>query len=71
MISVWNLAARTSAFALLLISQAAMSVESVSYGEGVIGPQKHATELKALGPDLFGEEISTYTGGISFSQTDL
>lgn len=47
------------------------AIEAISYGEQVIGPQKHAINIKALGPDLFGEEISTYTGGISFSQTDL
>jgi hypothetical protein len=55
----------------LLTSHVAMAVEPVSYGEGVIGPQKHATQLTALGNNLFGEEINTYTGGISFSQTDL
>ena len=43
----------------------------IAYGEGVIGPQKHATGLTALGPDLFGEQINTYTGGLTFSQTDL
>ncbi|WP_165967334.1 RHS repeat protein [Luteimonas aestuarii] len=49
----------------------AEATEPISYGEQVIGPQKHAVNIKALGPDLFGEEISSYTGGISFSQTDL
>lgn len=37
----------------------------------MIGPQKHAINVRALGPDAFGEEISAYTGGISFSQTDV
>lgn len=37
----------------------------------MIGPQKHAIHVRALGPDLFGEEVSASTGGISFSQTDL
>ena len=44
---------------------------AVGYGEEVLGPQKHATGLTSLGPDLFGEQINTNTGGISFSQTDL
>jgi len=43
----------------------------IAYGEAVLGPQKHATGLTALGPDLFGEEVNTNTGGLSFSQTDL
>ena len=45
--------------------------DGIAYGEGVIGPQKHATGLTALGPDLFGEQVNTYTGGLGFSQTDL
>ncbi|HEY5970805.1 MAG TPA: hypothetical protein VIT22_02340, partial [Pseudoxanthomonas sp.] len=49
----------------------ALALEPVSYGERVLGPQKHAGTVEALGPDMFGEEINTYTGGISFSQTDL
>lgn len=44
---------------------------AIAYGEAVLGPQKHETGITALGPDLFGEEINTNTGGISFSQTDL
>ena len=59
-------------------SQQAVTTQSTStdsggiaYGEGVIGPQKHATGLTALGPDLFGEQVNTYTGGLGFSQTDL
>ncbi|MGN6513713.1 MAG: RHS repeat domain-containing protein, partial [Lysobacteraceae bacterium] len=44
---------------------------AIAYGEQVLGPQKHATGLTALGPDLFGEEVNTFTGGLSFSQTDL
>lgn len=57
--------------ALLLEVPAANAADSVVYGEGVVGPQKHATSVQALGPDLFGEAISTYTGGLSFAQTDL
>src|SRR3569832_1535775 len=45
--------------------------DAITYGEQVLGPQKHATGVTALGPDLFGEAINSFTGGISFSQTDL
>jgi hypothetical protein len=54
-----------------LASVDATAVEAISYGEQVIGPQKHAIDVRALGPDLFGEEISSFTGGASFTQTDL
>lgn len=64
-------AAMLAGFVLLFAVPAAAAIEAISYGEQVIGPQKHAIHIKALGPDLFGEEISTYTGGVSFSQTDL
>lgn len=56
---------------LLAISSAANAADPVAYGEGVIGPKKHTSSVKALGDNLFGESISTYTGGISFSQIDL
>ncbi|KRA51834.1 hypothetical protein ASD72_01740 [Pseudoxanthomonas sp. Root630] len=57
--------------ALLVAMPTASAIDSISYGEQVIGPQKHAINVRALGPDAFGEEISAYTGGISFSQTDV
>lgn len=44
---------------LVFAVPAATAIEAISYGEQVIGPQKHAINIKALGPDLFGEEIST------------
>lgn len=44
---------------------------AIAYGEQVLGPQKRATSLTALGSELFGDEINTYTGGVAFSQTDL
>lgn len=53
------------------VAPIASAIDSISYGEQVIGPQKHAINVRALGPDVFGEEISAYTGGISFSQTDV
>lgn len=55
----------------LSFSVAAADSGAIAYGEGVIGPQKNATSLTALGPDLFGEQVNTYTGGLGFSQTDL
>jgi len=56
-----------------LVPSIAVATDSgaIAYGEGVLGPQKHETGLTSLGPDLFGEEVNTNTGGISFSQTDL
>lgn len=61
----------TVILALMSATNCADAAESVSYGEGVVGPRKHATDVRSLGLNLFGEEINTYTGGISFSQVDL
>lgn len=72
MMSIKNFALKSIVLTIMLTaSYNCIAIEPVSYGEAVVGPLKHATELKALGPNLFGEEISAYTGGISFSQTDL
>lgn len=64
-------AAMLAGFVLFFAVPAAAAIEAISYGEKVIGPQKHAIHVRALGPDLFGEEVSASSGGISFSQTDL
>lgn len=55
----------------ILWSANASALTPVDYGEQALGPQKRVTALQALGPDMFGEEINTYTGGVSFAQTDL
>ena len=66
-----GMAAMMAGVVLLFLVPAATAIEAISYGEQVIGPQKHAINVRALGTDMFGENISAYTGGIAFNQTDL
>lgn len=56
---------------LCFAASSAWAIDAIAFGEKVTGPLKDAREIRALGPDIFGEQINASTGGISFSQTDL
>lgn len=56
---------------LAVVALPAHALDAVSYGEAVVGPRRNAAQIEALGPDLFGESINSFTGGLVFYQTDI